>query len=175
MSLGLAMRLELTAPVWLMARGTSMLPWRMPGCEMKLQPVGPALAIGEILVFRHGAKLYYHRVIERISPNQWRTKGDTLINSDEPVSDRDIVGRVTAVRRGNRVREVRPDRGAASLSRRLGRCFGRFGRPSGWLTRLGTRVAYLVLLLSAWPFRRLLARGELELDATAGAEAMGKD
>ena len=175
MNLCFELQLDQGAQVWLEARGTSMLPWRIPGCEMKLERVGPELEIGQVLVFRRGARLYYHRVIERISRNQWRTKGDTLVEPDEPVSDSDIVGHVTAVRRGSRVREVRPDRSAAGLSRRLGRFFGRLGRPSEGRTRLGIRVAYLAVLLSAWPFRRLLARRDLELSATAAVDAMKKE
>ena len=175
MSLCLAMRLDLAPPVWLAARGTSMLPWRVAGCEMKIERVGPEPEIGTILVFRQGAKLYYHRVIGRIGANQWRTKGDTLIDSDEPVSDGDIVGRITAVRRGNRVRAVRPDHGAAWLSQRLGRSFSRFGRSSRRIKRLGIRVAYLAVLLSAWPFRRLLAPRDFEPGITTAGQGAEKD
>ena len=175
MSLCLEMRLDLSSPVWLLARGTSMFPWRLPGCKMKLERVAPDPEIGMILVFRHGAKLYYHRVIERVSGSQWRTKGDTLIDSDEPVSNGDVIGRVSAVRRGNRVRELRPDHGAAWISRRLGRWFDRFGPSSGRLKRLGIRAAYLAVLLCAWPLRRLLARRDVDMAVTAACPGMKKD
>jgi hypothetical protein len=157
LSISFAMQLDLAVPVWLLARGTSMLPGWLPGCKIKIEPVGTEPQIGMVLVFRQGAKLYYHRVIERIGRNQWRTKGDALIDSDEPVSDDDIIGRVTAVRRGNRLREVRPDRAAARLSDQLGRFFGRFAQSSWKPKRLALRVAYLAVLCSAWPFRQLLA------------------
>jgi hypothetical protein len=175
LSLCCAMRMELGAPFWLAARGTSMLPWRLPGCELKLDPLEFEPEKGLILVFRHGRKLCYHRVMERIGRNQWRTKGDTLIDPDAPVSDDDIVGRITAVRRGNRVREVRPDRSAAWLSHQLGSFFAGLGQPSGHRRRLGLRIAYLAILLSAWPFRRVLAREDREAGAAAGAKPMGAD
>ncbi|HUI07529.1 MAG TPA: S24/S26 family peptidase [Verrucomicrobiae bacterium] len=160
MNLGLSLRMDLAAPVWLKAKGTSMFPWRIPGCEVRIEPAGPALEVGLIVVFRRGAKLYYHRVIKQVSSSQWQTKGDTLIDSDDPISDNDIVGRVTAVRRGNCVRAARPDADAAWLSDRLGGFFRRLGPSSGCVARFGRRALYLAVLLNAWPFRRLLARQE---------------
>jgi signal peptidase I len=174
MSLCLELQLERQGQVWLAARGTSMLPWRLPGWELRFER-GLQPAIGAILVFRHGAKLYYHRAVERIGPDHWRTKGDTLLEADEPVSENDIVGQVTGVRREGRVCRVRADASAAWLSRQLGLYFGRPGRPSGRAGRLGRRAAYLIVLLSAWPFRRLLARGRLDARNPTPAPAMRKD
>ncbi|MGA2138651.1 MAG: S24/S26 family peptidase [Verrucomicrobiia bacterium] len=175
MSLCLELRLDLASPVWLEARGTSMLPWRIPRCEVKIETAGPELEIGLIVAFRQGAKLYYHRVIKQVGKNRWRTKGDTLIASDEPVSRSDIIGRVVAVRRGNRVREVRPDRGAAWLSERLGCFFGCLGQSSGHLTHFGIRVVYLAVLLSTWPFRHLLARQEVGRGTEEAAHVIEED
>lgn len=153
----LALQMELKPPVWLKARGTSMLPWRFPGCEVRIERVGTDLETGLIIVFRQGAKLYYHRVIEQLDRGLWRTKGDTLIESDTPVSHSDVIGQVTAVRRGSRVRGLRSDRGAALLSAGLGRWFSRFFAPDT-RRRSIVRLMYLAALLSAWPFRRLTAR-----------------
>jgi len=175
MNLCLELQLELAPAVWLKASGTSMLPWRIPGCEVKLEPAGPDPEVGLIVVFRRGPRLYYHRVIERMTDKLWRTKGDTLIEPDEPVSQLDIVGCVTAVRRGNRLRTIRPDPGAAWLSARVGRCFGRLGQPVGKFRRVGLRAAYLAILLSVWPFRGLLVRHPCQPGASSTALRMEKD
>ena len=158
LTVSLALQMELNPPVWLAAGGNSMLPWPVPGYEVKIEPLGLPPEIGSILVFRRGAKLYYHRIVECLGPNRWRTKGDTLIESDEPVSDAEIIGQVTAARRGNRVWAVRPDAGAARLSDRLGRWFGGPGRPERLMLRRMQRLAYLAVLLSAWPVRGRFAQ-----------------
>jgi hypothetical protein len=176
LSLCFAMRMDLGTPVWLEAGGTSMLPGWLPGCKVKLAPVETEPEIGMILVFRHGAKLYYHRVIERIGRNQWRTKGDALLHPDEPVSTGDIIGRVTAVRRWRHVREVRPDPAAARLSLRLGHFFDRFDRSAGQPMRLALRMAYLGALLGGWPFRHQLTCRDLRMkSAAATINVMKKD
>ena len=159
-----ALQLEQTGFVWLKARGTSMLPWAIPGCELKIEPVGPELESGLIVVFRQGHKLYFHRVIERINSQHWLTKGDALVYPDLPVSNPDILGYITAVRRGNRIRSIRPDRDAACLSLRLGHWFGRpDGQPVGRFKRRTLRLVYLLALFGAWPFRRYLTRADLNL------------
>lgn len=158
LNVSLALQLESKQPVWLAAGGNSMLPWPVPGYEVKIEPAGSGPEIGSILVFRRGAKLYYHRIVECLGSNRWRTKGDTLIESDEPVSDAEIIGQVTSARRGNRVWAVRPDPGAARLSDCLGRYFGGPGRPEHSMLHRVRRLAYLAVLLSAWPVRGRFAQ-----------------
>ena len=153
LNVSLALQMELKPPVWLAARGTSMLPWPTPSYEVKIEPIGSQPEIGSILVFRRGARLYYHRIVEILDSNRWRTKGDTLIESDEPVSDAEVIGQVTAARRGNRIWLTRPDPGAARLSDRLGRWFGGSGCPKQLRLWRWRRLAYLAVLLSAWPVR----------------------
>jgi hypothetical protein len=134
-----------------------MLPWPKPGSELRIEPLGVGCGIGAIVVFRRGAKLYYHRVVEQTGPEEWRTKGDTVVHSDEPVMGEEIIGQVTARRRGTQAWTIEPDREAAWLSERLGRWFSGTDRARPRQTGTLGRMVYLVVLLGAWPFRRMLA------------------
>jgi hypothetical protein len=148
-----ALQMDLKSSVWLAAGGISMLPWPTSGYEVKIEPIASEPVIGSIIVFRRGAKLYYHRIVECLGANRWRTKGDTLIESDDPVSGTEIIGQVTAARRGKREWAVPPDYGAAQLSARLGRCFGGPDRQELSKRHRILRLVYLAILLSVWPFR----------------------
>jgi hypothetical protein len=127
-----------------------------------LEPAGPKLEPGAIAVFRHGPKLYYHRVLGQTGPDQWQTKGDTLLTPDPPVNREDLIGCVTAVRRGEHVRAIEPDPGAAGLSRILGKRFSRFQARTSGVPRGLIRFIYLCVLLPLWPWRRVFAARQLE-------------
>ena len=67
--------------------------------------------VGDILLFRQGGVLVVHRFLGRVRSRRagpcLRTRGDGRPDLDPPVFDRDVVGRVVAVRRDGGWRTLR--------------------------------------------------------------------
>lgn len=107
-------------------RGGSMRPLLRNGDLLTVQPaVINQLAVGDVAVFSRAGKLFVHRVI-RMSPSSLLTKGDAFPEADTPVAQHELLGRVTAVRRGTK--QVNLD---ALLPRTLGRCMAIASASSG--------------------------------------------
>lgn len=92
--------------VRLRVHGGSMWPWLRPGDELHVQRDDfSRLSPGAIVLFTRDSRLFAHRVIRRATaPGQQQliTKGDTLSSADTPVSETEFLGRVVALRRGER-------------------------------------------------------------------------
>ena len=86
--------------------GTSMLPAIWPGdvLEVRRQGVGQVQP-GDVVLFRRDGRLVVHRVVERFDRqggNLLVTRGDRQRATDSPISNDELLGRVTEIFRGNR-------------------------------------------------------------------------
>ena len=106
-------RLELAAEllqrgqrVSLRVQGSSMLPSLYPGDVLTIRGCDPReIVAGDIVFFRQEGRCFAHRVAERMTAGAaWRlrTRGDALPSCDPPVSETDVLGRVTLVERNGR-------------------------------------------------------------------------
>lgn len=88
------------------AQGGSMRPLMRPGDVLRIrrEPLG-AIRFGEIAVFSRSGGIFAHRVIGARLQDGKRvliTKGDAFAEPDAPVHEEELLGRVTAVVRGER-------------------------------------------------------------------------
>jgi hypothetical protein len=102
--------------------GRSMCPTLVAGELVAVEFSPPAIARGDVLLFRQANALVVHRLLgpARPAPSgalRWRTRGDGQPNLDPPVDPERIVGRAVAVLRDGRWRSLR---GAGA--RFYGRC-----------------------------------------------------
>ena len=106
-------RLELTAEllergqrVSLRVQGASMLPSLFPGDVLTIRRCDPReIVAGDIVFFLREGRCFAHRVAERMtgaSACRLRTRGDALADCDPPVSESEVLGRVTHVERNGR-------------------------------------------------------------------------
>jgi signal peptidase I len=93
---------EFSLPV----QGNSMLPLIREGDLLLVRQSADDLKPGEILVFRQGDQLVAHRVLTIYQPMagsvDYLTKGDHAMAPDPPISKKQVVGKVAAIRRGDR-------------------------------------------------------------------------
>jgi signal peptidase I len=117
--------LRSTGRLRLRAVGGSMMPAIWPGdilsvCSHDAAEGHP----GDIVVFRRAGRLVTHRLVERTVCRdriQWATRRDRVHRNDAPVSNHELLGRVTAIARGGRrvnPRLTLPKRVAAWILRR---------------------------------------------------------
>lgn len=82
--------------------GSSMLPAIWPGDVLSIRHCGPAeVDVGDIVLFIRCGRLFAHRVVAQ-SAECLVTRGDGMVDPDPPVSESELVGRVTQVDRGGR-------------------------------------------------------------------------
>jgi hypothetical protein len=88
-----------TSPVWVRLVGTSMAPSLRPGDLLLVAPLGPGqpLKAGDVYLARRAGRLVAHRLIRSVADTAV-TRGDGLATDDPPISLRDVLGRVIAVR-----------------------------------------------------------------------------
>jgi signal peptidase I len=80
--------------------GTSMLPSLRPGDEIELQSSSVhEIQIGDVIAYRRAGRLFVHRVVEKNSPQELVTCGDTLPQPDAPICESEVLGLVSAVQR----------------------------------------------------------------------------
>ncbi|HUK52685.1 MAG TPA: S24/S26 family peptidase [Candidatus Binatia bacterium] len=114
-SLDQRIRLELAAElllrgerISLRVQGASMLPSLFPGDVLTIRRCDPReIVAGDIVIFRREGLCIAHRVSERMTGStacRLRTRGDALRNCDPPVSESEVLGRVTHVERNGRRR-----------------------------------------------------------------------
>jgi signal peptidase I len=129
-------------------RGQSMYPFIRDGDVVEVVPVSAeAVAVGDVVFFRAGYRLFAHRVFRCMTDGQsvhLLTRGDNHKLADSPIRDsRDLVGKVGIVYRGCRI--VKLDQGMAAL---LGRAMARSSvirwcvRQGGRLWKRGERLAH---------------------------------
>lgn len=88
------------------ATGKSMLPFLRGGETLTIRKVPPSsLRMGDVIFFRNlGGHAVVHRIVrksgERETGFTFLTKGDALVGPDEPVSEKEILGKVCAVENG---------------------------------------------------------------------------
>ncbi len=98
-------------------RGGSMRPLLRSGDVVMVQAArAKELTAGDVAVFYRAGKIFAHRVI-RNTAAALLTKGDAFPDADSPVAQRELLGRVTGVRRGQKHMDL-----DAWLPRTLGRC-----------------------------------------------------
>lgn len=98
--------------------GCSMLPLIRSGDIVLVAHGCTDVRRGDIVVFRYKSKLIAHRVLRIYEDNVgpiFITKGDNVLHFDPPLSKKEIVGRVLAIKRGGRYMSL-----DTSISRVLG-------------------------------------------------------
>jgi signal peptidase I len=84
----------------------SMLPLIKPEDEILVRKgTRQTLKCGDIVVFEKFRELYTHRLLcKRMSGSEMTlvTKGDNSFSADDPISEKDLLGKVTRIRRANR-------------------------------------------------------------------------
>lgn len=105
--------LEAVIDVWAQAggrsfvaiTGTSMFPLLREGDSVLVAHGREDVKCGDIIVFRHNNRLFAHRVLRIIAgerENSFVTKGDNVLQFDPPFESGDVLGKVLAIKRGNR-------------------------------------------------------------------------
>ncbi len=119
--------------------GTSMLPSVCPGDVLEVHRESPAEVLpGQLVLFEREGRFFAHRVVGKVRDEDRTllvTRGDRLRQPDPPVEPRELLGRVTAVRRGRRRVATRLTVGRRIASWLLGR--------SDLATRVVLRLARL--------------------------------
>jgi signal peptidase I len=99
-----ALRLQVT--------GWSMLPAVWPGDTLMVERASlSTVSEGEIVLFVRDRRLFAHRVVtssHRIGGSQLVTKGDAMPTSDAPISDVELLGKVSRIERNGR--SIEPSR-----------------------------------------------------------------
>ncbi len=91
------------APLWIKARGASMLPFVWDGDVVLVTPTSwTAIGVGDVVCYETPpGRLFLHRVIER-TDGRFIAKGDALVSTD--VIDRtQLLGKVSAIERHGRI------------------------------------------------------------------------
>ena len=95
---------------WLPVQGASMLPLLHEGDEIQISHDLSAVRQGDILVFQKPDGLVAHRVVRILKHTPgaypYLTKGDNCTHFDTPLKDEALLGRVTAIRRNGKVRDL---------------------------------------------------------------------
>jgi hypothetical protein len=146
--------------------GRSMLPLLRAGDKVLVAHGYSGVRRGDVIVFRRDGRLIAHRVLRTLENDSGRvfvTKGDNARDLDAPLGTSEIVGRVLAVRRGDRQLSL-----DTNTWRRIGWCIAvmslawtvlykraRFLKRK-WLGRKESRVATGVRRASVGLLSRLL-------------------
>jgi hypothetical protein len=121
------------APLWIKARGASMLPFMWDGDVVLVAPTPwTAVGVGDVVCYETSpGRLVLHRVIER-TDDRAVTKGDALM-ATEAIEPAQLLGKVTAIERHGRI--TRLD-----------------GRRARWRTRMIVSAGRLIPALVAATF-----------------------
>ena len=138
------------------ARGRSMLPFIRHGDDLVVEAFGhrPPQAGDVVLLRGPGGAARVHRLVHRLPDGGWLAHGDGLRHPDPPVSEADLLGRVTTRERNGVARRLDrpPSRfagrawAALHLLRRLREAAPRRARLAVWVVRLTWSVARLPML-----------------------------
>jgi len=91
------------AMVRIRALGTSMLPTIWPGDILVIEPGAlEHFVTGDLIVAETLRDVRVHRLISKAGPH-WMTRGDSMPQDDPVIRPEDVLGRVSAIRRGQRV------------------------------------------------------------------------
>jgi signal peptidase I len=84
------------------------------------------LKSGDIILFKRADHFVCHRIINCYKKNNesyYLTKGDVLVQTDEPLLERQIIGRVHRISRGNRIINL-----SSSFARAVGSCIALYSK-----------------------------------------------
>jgi signal peptidase I len=91
---------------WVKVSGKSMVPWIRPGDVLLVRCTGADRASsGQVVLFARGGRLIAHRVIKKVRVAGQvflETKGDATWDADAPISEMELLGRVTQIFRDGR-------------------------------------------------------------------------
>lgn len=132
---------------WLTVTSGSMRPLLQVGDEVEVAAVSlDDLLPGDVLVLDEGESFLTHR-LRHIRDDFLHTRGDRLLRFDPPFRTTQLVGRVTAVRRGDSPRPFTPRLNRAVHQLMLAEekrvaCLRQPQRPPGWLDRVWHRLYF---------------------------------
>jgi signal peptidase I len=99
-------RLRYSKALRLSASGWSMLPTIWPGDTLAIEKSASLDVVeGDIVAFSRGGRFVAHRVMKKCQASEsvtLQTRGDALLEPDSPISDSDLLGKVTHVLRNGR-------------------------------------------------------------------------
>jgi len=129
-------------------QGASMVPTLIPGSLLLVDFAPGRTRPGDILLFRQGGTLVVHRLLARVRSRRagpcLRTRGDGRLDLDPPLLDRDVVGRVVAIRRRDRWRTLEGP--APRVYARLLAWHDHFWAAAAWLGgRIDSRLSMKVV------------------------------
>lgn len=105
----------------LRATGRSMLPRVRPGDTLVIERARSCeLSTGDIAVFNSGSRFVAHRVVATgvaVGERKIQTQGDAVLLPDSPVSEREVIGKVSLIVRNGR--EIEPSRSLRLSERAL--------------------------------------------------------
>ncbi len=118
--------LRLSGSLRLKVTGWSMLPTIWPGDTLVIERVGSdKICVGDIVLFNREHRIFAHRVTGK-SPAGDRTmltRGDAMPQSDPPVSNQDLLGRVSLIMRDGK--QMKPARALRLRERAVAAVFQR--------------------------------------------------
>jgi hypothetical protein len=168
-------KLELAAEVLgsggtirLQALGTSMLPSVWPGDVLSIEHA-PAkdMVPGDVVLVARDGRFFVHRLIEKDNPH-WITRGDSLPQSDPPLAEAQVLGRVSLIHR--KTGDIVPKPRLSVLGRLLAWMVCRWDLFRNFALRIHSLRSFLVAPPSrrlSWGRPRPHLRGQDAL-ATAG-------
>jgi signal peptidase I len=104
--------LRSTGKLRLQVTGWSMYPSVRPSDVLMIERAGrEAVSEGDIVLFRRKSRFFVHRVVSKGA--QIVTRGDAMTKPDDPVTEKELLGKVTFILRNGRCIEPRKTQGAA--------------------------------------------------------------
>jgi signal peptidase I len=98
--------LRVSGQLRFVAQGSSMVPSIFPGDVLLVRrDVTDKISCNDIVLFTQGGRWFAHRVTHIANKGAhafFITRGDALPSDDPPVTDHELLGRVTALGRGHR-------------------------------------------------------------------------
>jgi signal peptidase I len=96
--------LQSSGKLTLRATGASMLPTLWPGDVLTIQyNTLDQVALGDVVLFVREGRFFVHRVVSKPKAKDQQTflvtRGDCMLQADQPVSSTELLGRVTHVER----------------------------------------------------------------------------
>lgn len=122
------------------ALGSSMLPTIWPGDVLEIEATPrDNLVCGDLIAVHTTGGIRVHRLLRTNQP-YWITRGDAMPQDDPAISPQDVLGRVSEIRRGQRViiarrKLKRVDRGLAWFLKSSIICHITLRLRSTWLNR----------------------------------------
>jgi Peptidase S24-like len=110
----------------LQVTGWSMLPSIWPGDTLVIEPAKyDEVATGDVVLFLHEHRLFAHRAVGR-NPDGSRilTRGDAMRREDPPVTEAELLGKVTVIWRAGKCSQ--PAKSLAALERVVAHIVCRF-------------------------------------------------